>query len=422
MKFLPRRFLEEFFLYSSQFVLFFILVLFTSPAVIRPDTLVILSLIAFLLLQIALLARYGHRPLARFLLSCITPTAFTLTRLFARLGQPFDMATFFLWGTAFYVGFIQAIALISKRKWPKRIAEAFLSLGTVFTFIFFYFYLDLRLNVSHAFLEGAISYTELERSLSISNFAPAFANFTKPVQHIFIMFGGLMFGLFQMSDKIKQISLKYRLDAVYSVVEPPSLPVNSLKALGTGMDKDVVILYADLWNFTPIAEKEGSTSTISLLNRYYAQWDIIARRHSGIIEQFVGDTAIVVFGLMGETDAFDSAVACAHDFLEQFVYFQEELTEHRLPLVKHIGIGIHAGKVAAGELTVASGNARVGVVGETVNVAARLDSLCREFKQDLLISQPVYKELSLENQSLFQPMGEVLFRNKTQPQVVYGRK
>lgn len=422
MRFLPRRFLEEFFLYSSQFVLFYILVLFTSPQVIRPDTAVIISLIIFLLLQIALLARFGHRPLARFLFSFISPMSFSLTHMLTQSSRPFDMATFFLWVTAFYLGIIQAIGLISVRKWPKRIAEAFLSFGTIFTFIFFYFYLDLRVNVSGAFESGTLNFFEVEQALSISNFLPSFLEFTKPVQHIFIMFGALMFGLFQISDKIKQISLKYRLDAVYTVVEPPTLAIDSVKALNNGEKRDVVILYADLWNFTPIAEKEGPVSTIGLLNRYYALWDIVSRRHNGIVEQFVGDTAIVVFGLMGEADAHDSAVSCAHDFLNQFVYFQEELVEHRLPLVKHIGIGIHAGQIAAGTLTGASGHSRVAVVGESVNVAARLDSLCREFKQDLLISQPVYKNLTLENQSMFQPMGEVLFRNKTQPQLVYGRK
>jgi len=154
----------------------------------------------------------------------------------------------------------------------------------------------------------------------------------------------------------------------------------------------------------------------------YALWDIVARRHKGLVEQFVGDTAIIVFGIMGEKDAADEAVACAFDFLYEFSHLQDDLASHRLPLVKHIGIGVHAGKVAVGELSAASGIQRIGVVGEAVNIAARLDSLCREFKQDLLVSQPVYKQLGLESQSRFQPMGEVLFRGKTQPQMVYGKK
>lgn len=422
MRFLPRRYLEEFFLYSSQFVLFYIIILFTSPSVIRPDGLALISLAGFLLLQIGLLARYGHRPQARFAFSFMTPIGYSAMQALSGRLQSFDMASFFLWTTAIYLGGIQALSMLFRRKWPKRIAEIFLSLGTVFTFIFFYFYLDLRLGSTRAYEAGELGYDGLIAALSLGNFGPAFVAFASSTQHIFFMFGSFMFGLFQVSDKIKQISLKTRLDAVYAVMEPPKPESEERAALRSSQTKDVAILYGDIWNFTPIAEKEGPGATIGLLNRYYALWDLVVRRNGGVIDQFVGDTVIAVFGLLGESDACDKAVDCAEDFLREFVYLQEDLAEHRLPLIKHVGLGVHAGKVAAGELSAASGASRVAVVGEAVNIAARLDSLCREFKQELLVSSSAYKMLSLERQTRFQPMGEVLFRGKTQPQAVYGRK
>jgi class 3 adenylate cyclase len=422
MRFLPKRYLEEFFLYSSQFVLFFIIILFSSPAIIRPESAALVSLIGFLLIQIALLARWGHRPQYRFFFSLMTPFGYTMMQAISGPQKSIDMASFFLWTTALYLGGIQALAILFRRKWPKRLAEIFLTLGTIFTFIFFYFYLDLRLSSISAYEAKELGYTGLVESLSLSNFIPAFLKFAGRLQHLFFMFGAFMFGSFQVADKIRQVSLKARLDAVYAVVTPPG-PDSSLEGrIANGEKLDVVILYADLWNFTPIAEKEGARATIGLLNRYYALWDVVARRHKGVVEQFVGDTAILVFGMMGEKDAADDAVACAFDFLYEFSHLQEDLAEHRLPLVKHMGIGVHAGKVAVGELASASGVQRIRVIGDAMNVAARLDALCREFKQDLLISQPVYKQLSLEPQSRFQPMGEVLFRGKTQPQAVYGKK
>ncbi len=422
MKFLPRRYLEEFFLYSSQFVLFFIIILFSSPAIIRPESAALVSLIGFLLAQIALLARWGHRPLNRFFFSLMTPFGYTILQSISGPAKAIDMASFFLWATALYLGGIQALAILFRRKWPKRLAEIFLTLGTIFTFIFFYFYLDLRLSSISAYEAKELGYAGLVESLSLTNFIPAFIKFAGRLQHLFFMFGALMFGSFQVADKIRQVSLKARLDAVYAVVTPPGPDASLEGQIASGEKLDVVILYADLWNFTPIAEKEGARATIGLLNRYYALWDVVARRHKGVVEQFVGDTAILVFGMMGEKDAADDAVACAFDFLYEFSHLQEDLAEHRLPLVKHMGIGVHAGKVAVGELASASGVQRIRVIGDAVNIAARLDALCREFKQDLLISQPVYKQLSLEPQSRFQPMGEVLFRGKTQPQAVYGKK
>lgn len=422
MKFLPRRYLEEFFLYSSQFVLFYIIILFSSPPVIKPSDIALVTLIVFLLVQIGLLARFGHRPLYRFAFSLITPLGYygilSLSGAMIRL----DMASFFLWATAIYLGGIQALGVWFRRKWPKRIAETLLTLGTVFTFIFFYFYLDLLISSTKAYDAGELGYQGLIAALALDNFVPAFIVFAKTSQHIFFMFGSFMFGLFQMSDKLKQISLQARLDSVYAVVEPPKMSASAKEIYRKGKTQDLAILYADLWNFTGLVEKEGASGTMGLLNRYYGMWDLVVRRHNGIIEQFVGDTVVAVFGLLGEKDYAEHAVNCGLDFLKQFPYLQEDLASHRLPLVKHMSVGVHAGKATVGELSAASGERHITVLGDAVAMAARLDALCREFRQDILISSPAYRLLSLELQSKFMTMGEVLFRGKTQPHAVYGLK
>ena len=111
MRFFPRRYLEEFFLYSSQFVLFYIIIPFSSPSVIRPGGLALVSLISFLLLQIGLLARYGHRPAARFFFSFMTPAGYSVMQALSGNIHSLDMASFFLWATALYLGGIQALSI-----------------------------------------------------------------------------------------------------------------------------------------------------------------------------------------------------------------------------------------------------------------------------------------------------------------------
>jgi len=257
MKFLPKRYLEEFFLYSSQFVLFFILILFSSPSIIRPEPAALISLILFLLIQIALLARHGHRPPARFFYSLMTPLGYTLMQLLSGSDRPFDMASFFLWATALYLGGIQALAILFRSKWPKRLAEIFLTLGTIFTFIFFYFYIDLRLNSTKAYEADQLGYQGLIQALSLANFMPAFITFAKTLQHVFFMFGVFMFGMFQVADKIKQVSLKARLDQVYAVVDPPAPGAADREAVAAGETREVVILYADLWNLRPSPRRKA---------------------------------------------------------------------------------------------------------------------------------------------------------------------
>jgi len=158
-----------------------------------------------------------------------------------------------------------------------------------------------------------------------------------------------------------------------------------------------------------------------VLERWYSMWNLVASRHGGHVDQFVGDSAILVFGLIGEGDAAERAVACALDFLDELPHFQEDLASKSLPVVKHVGIGIHSGQAAVGELAT-GGLRRLATVGEAVNAAARLDSLCREYKQDLILSASAYRQLGLDSQAWFQQLGEVLFRGKTQPVPVYGRK
>jgi adenylate cyclase len=134
-----------------------------------------------------------------------------------------------------------------------------------------------------------------------------------------------------------------------------------------------------------------------------------------------GDSVMMVFGLLGSKEAAEEAISTAGDFLEAVPGFRDDLQAASLPAFAGISIGIHAGTIVAGELGL-PGQRRIGVFGDAVSVAARLDSLCREFKQELLISQPVFVQLGLDTQVRFVQLGEVLLRNSTQPVPVYGFK
>jgi len=177
----------------------------------------------------------------------------------------------------------------------------------------------------------------------------------------------------------------------------------------------------DVLNFSSLAERVSPARAVDILNRYYALWATMAERHRGRLAGITGDTVILVFGLLGEKDASERAVACALDFQAELPGLRDDLAAASLPPLEAVSIGIHAGPIVAGELGVA-GSRRLGVFGDAVSVASRLDSLCREFKQDLLLSQPVFRQLGLESQTKFLRLGEVLLRNSTQPVPVYGTK
>lgn len=420
MRFPMRRFFEEFFLYSSQLVVFFIIMLFLTPSSVDSLGFLPLAVVSlFLFIQIILLASQGHNPVLRFLFSFISPIAYTIVRIVAGGFLPYDMANVFLWGAALYVGLFQSMAIAFSSRWIKRIAETVLAVGAVLVFVFFYFYLDLRLGASTALRNATIAQADYDRILDVRNFLPAFAVFLKSTQHAFFVFGAVTFGFMLLSSKVSAISLRARIAGLFGEVrlQGPSPKLEPVQA----QQSDAVVLSADIWDFSQLSEKLSAQRSVDILNRYYALWETLAEKHHGRIVDITGDSVVLVFGIQGEKDGAERAIACAFEFDAELPGFRGDLVAASLPSLGPVGIGIHAGRVISGDLGLKASRV-LGVFGEAVSVAARLDSLCKEFKQELLLSQPVFRQLGLETQSKFLRLGEVLLRNSTQPVPVYGKK
>lgn len=419
MRHFRNRFFEEFFLYSSQLVAFFVMTLFLAPSVDATGPLPLVIVASFLVIQLFLLAGQGHNPALRFLFSFITPAAYSLVRLIAGDFMALEMANVFLWGGALYVGLFQSVALASRGRWVKRLAEALLALGAVLVFLIFYFYLDLRIGLSRRLGSGEIDLAAYRASLGIRSFPREFIAFLRSPQQAFLAFGAASFGFLLLANKVAILGLRSRLDSLFA----ERLPSASAPQPGppSGEEVAVVVLSADIRDFTGFAAQIGPARAVDVLNRYYALWSLVGERHRGRIAGLSGDTVLAVFGLLGEKDAADRACACAFDFLEAFPGLIADLQAASLPVLEGVSVGIHAGSIVAGDLGL-PGEKRLGVFGDAISVAARLDSLCREFQQELLLSHPVFRRLSLENQARFLRLGEVLLRNSTQPVPVYGLK
>jgi class 3 adenylate cyclase len=414
-----RRFFDEFFLYSSQFFIFFIFMLFITPVAdaLRPASIIIVTL--FLIVQILLLVGQGHKPILRILFSFITPAAYTLVRMLEGSFVPLDMANAFIWGAALYVGLFQAAALSSRGTLFKRAAEVFLALGAVLLFIFFYFYLDLRLGLAKRLVSGEVNQAQYAKALGLGNFGRSFLKFLETPQNDFLIFGVATFGVFLLATKMNVLSLRSRIGGLFGGARVDE-KIDDPK-VASGQAATVTVISSDIRDFTGLADRLSPERSVAILNRYYSIWAIAADRHGGRIAGTTGDSVLVVFGLLGEKDAAERALSCARDFIAELPGLRDDLLAASLPAPAEVSIGINSGSIVAGDLGVANSR-RLGVFGEAVSVAARLDSLCREFKQDLLLSQSVFRQLELESQARLVRIGEVLLRNSTQPVPVYGTK
>lgn len=152
-----------------------------------------------------------------------------------------------------------------------------------------------------------------------------------------------------------------------------------------GREQDVAVLFCDIRGFTALSDKRLPFDTVFLLNRYFAVVGKAIEKTGGRLDKFIGDGAMAIFGLNASSkEACRQAVAAAAAIVEDLAQVSEELAaELREPL--RVAIGIHAGAAIAGSM----GYGRVmgvTVIGDTVNIASRLESVAKELDASLVIS------------------------------------
>ncbi|WP_031336433.1 adenylate/guanylate cyclase domain-containing protein [Rhodopseudomonas sp. B29] len=162
----------------------------------------------------------------------------------------------------------------------------------------------------------------------------------------------------------------------------------STGASGEGEVRKVVVMFADFRNFTGGARERAPDQVVARLDEAFAILVEILDRHGGIVNKFLGDGFLALFGApIEDADAASQAVAAAR---EMIAAMHSHNDGHDWPL--RIGIGIHTGDVVVGNV----GSPRrkeYTVIGDTVNFASRLESLNKEFGTQLLISSAMRDEV-----------------------------
>jgi len=155
-----------------------------------------------------------------------------------------------------------------------------------------------------------------------------------------------------------------------------------------GRSQLTAIMFVDVVGYTLRSERLGPVGTVEFLRTLHRRLERAALAHNGLIEQFMGDGAMLIFGLPEPkpTDAA-SALACARDLLDSVAQWNAELAEEGEPPVR-LRIGIHYGPVVVARLGGAQ-QRHMSVAGDTVNVASRLEQLARAMMTPILVSGAV---------------------------------
>lgn len=169
-----------------------------------------------------------------------------------------------------------------------------------------------------------------------------------------------------------------------------------------GEERIVSVLFCDLHGYSTISERLSPVQVVELLNRYLGAMNIIIDEHRGCVIEFLGDAILAVFGAPSYfPDHAEQAVECALAMRERLRLLNDEWNQSAEVLSwwrpgfskLEARIGIHTGPVVAGNLG-SPQRMKYSVIGDSVNVAARLEELNKELNGTILISEDVRSRLS----------------------------
>ena len=178
--------------------------------------------------------------------------------------------------------------------------------------------------------------------------------------------------------------------------------------------KDLTVLFADIRSFTTITESMETEDVVSMLNQYFDIMVDIIFRNNGILDKFVGDQLMSVFGLISSdnSDTYDAVRAAIEmqGSIENLMKVRSKQDKYTFA----IGIGINTGRVITGNVG-SENRMDYTVIGDCVNVAARLEQMARG--GEIVIGEQTFHQT--RGHFRMQKKGEVHLKNKIQPVICY---
>lgn len=192
---------------------------------------------------------------------------------------------------------------------------------------------------------------------------------------------------------IAELRERTRIKEVFGKLVSPRV---AMKLLSSGDEQPelggtrcrVAVLFSDVRNFTAIAEHEDPERVVRNLNRHFSEMVRIVHEEGGIVDKFIGDGMMAIFGLDDPDDAVAHAVSAAVRMQKA----ARSLPVDTMPAFE-IGIGVHEGEVIAGNVG-SPERLEFTCIGDVVNTAARLEGLSKSLGANIVVSDDVYRRLN----------------------------
>lgn len=242
------------------------------------------------------------------------------------------------------------------------------------------------------------------------------------VRSLLLLATGVVTGLVTIQTKKRilnsfvMIQERNRIRRTFGEYVSPEV-MDNLLTLGphlTSERRSVCVMFLDIRNFTAFAEKRTPEKVVAYLESLFEFMIEIVNRHHGVINKFLGDGFMAVFGapLSDGADCLHGLEA-AREILSRV---EEEVTAANV-LPTRVGIGLHAGEAVTGSIG-SSLRKEYSVIGDVVNVASRIEQLNKRFGSQLLISETVWQAVGDKFRDAT-PMGAVQVKGREAPIEVY---
>lgn len=189
-------------------------------------------------------------------------------------------------------------------------------------------------------------------------------------------------------EKIKNAMGKYlSQDVMKNVVQN----IDDIK-LG-GKKANVTVLFSDIRGFTSMSEKMTAEEVSLILNEYFSEMEPIITKYNGVINKFIGDAVMAIFGEpIQDINHPQNAVKCAYEMLKKVEQLREKWLLEGKPKIE-IGVGINTGEAFVGNIG-SEKRLEYTVIGDTVNLASRIEGYNKVYKTNFLISSSTYSHVS----------------------------
>ncbi|MBI3038726.1 HAMP domain-containing protein [bacterium] len=193
--------------------------------------------------------------------------------------------------------------------------------------------------------------------------------------------------------------------------------LNSKEIKLGGEEREATILFSDIRNFTTFCENRSPSQVLRMLNHYLTRMNAIIGNSGGVVDKFIGDAIMAVFGVpIHHVDDADRALNAALEMILEMEKINADFVRMGFPEIS-IGIGINTDIVVAGNMG-STNRLNYTVIGNGVNLASRLESQCKDFKRSIIVSESTMAKSKGNYKT--EHLGNVIVKGKIEPTTIYA--